>query len=47
LLAGRKPDEALAQEAGALAVEGAQPLERNQFKVAVVKALVRKAILKE
>lgn len=45
LLAGQTPSEALAQDAAALAVEGAQPLGRNGWKVEVVKALVRKAII--
>jgi NADPH-dependent glutamate synthase beta subunit-like oxidoreductase/CO/xanthine dehydrogenase FAD-binding subunit len=45
LLEGREPSEALAQEAGALAVAEAQPLVRNKLKVEVVKALIRKAIL--
>jgi hypothetical protein len=45
LLEGKAPSEALAQEAANLAVRDAQPLARNQAKVEVVKALVRKAIL--
>jgi CO/xanthine dehydrogenase FAD-binding subunit len=45
LLEGKEPGEALAQEAGALAVADAQPLVRNKLKVEVVKALLRKAIL--
>jgi NADPH-dependent glutamate synthase beta subunit-like oxidoreductase/CO/xanthine dehydrogenase FAD-binding subunit len=45
LLEGREPGEALAQEAGTLAVEGAQALARNQYKIEVVKALVAKAVL--
>ena len=45
LLEGQAPCEALAQEAASLAVAKAQPLARNRFKVEVVKALVRKAIL--
>ena len=45
LLEGQAPSEALAQEAASLAVADAQPLARNRFKVEVVKALVRKAIL--
>ena len=45
LLEGRAPSEALAQEAASLAVADAHPLARNQLKVEVVKALVRKAIL--
>jgi CO/xanthine dehydrogenase FAD-binding subunit len=45
LLEGQAPSEALAQEAGKLAVAKAQPLARNRPKVEVVKALIRKAIL--
>ena len=45
LLEGQTPSEALAQEAASLAVSDAQPLARNAFKVEVVKALVRKAVL--
>jgi CO/xanthine dehydrogenase FAD-binding subunit len=44
-LKGKEPSEALAQEAGGLAVAEAQPLARNKLKVEVVKALLRKAIL--
>ncbi len=46
LLEGRAPSAALAEEAGALAVQGAQPLDRNEWKVEVVKALVVKAVLR-
>jgi NADPH-dependent glutamate synthase beta subunit-like oxidoreductase len=45
LLEGKEPSEALAKEAGLLAVKDAQPLVRNKLKVEVVKALIRKAIL--
>jgi CO/xanthine dehydrogenase FAD-binding subunit len=45
LLEGKEPSEALAKEAGLLAVKDAQPLVRNRLKVEVVKALIRKAIL--
>jgi len=45
LVEGREPGEALAAEAGTLAVRNAQPLVRNKLKVEVVKALLRKAIL--
>jgi NADPH-dependent glutamate synthase beta subunit-like oxidoreductase len=44
-LEGGEPGEALAQEAGALAVADAQPLARNRLKVEVVRALIRKAVL--
>jgi CO/xanthine dehydrogenase FAD-binding subunit len=43
-LEGKQPGEALAQEAGALAVRDAQPLLRNKLKVEVVKALLGKAV---
>lgn len=45
LLEGQSPSEALAEEAANLAVREAQPLARNRFKIEVVKALVRKAVL--
>lgn len=45
-LEGKAPGEALAQEAASLAVADAQPLARNQHKVEVVKALVKKAVLR-
>jgi NADPH-dependent glutamate synthase beta subunit-like oxidoreductase/CO/xanthine dehydrogenase FAD-binding subunit len=45
LLEGKAPGAALAQEAAALAVKGAQPLGRNRAKIEIVKALVRQAIL--
>lgn len=45
LLEGQAPGERLAAEAAALAVRGAQPLARNGAKIAIVGALVRKAIL--
>jgi xanthine dehydrogenase YagS FAD-binding subunit len=46
LLEGRAPSQGLAQAAAELAVQGAQPLERNEWKVEVVKALVAKAVLR-
>ncbi len=45
LLEGREPGEALAQEAGRLAVSEAQPLARNKFKVEVVRGLLRKLLV--
>ena len=45
LLKGHAPNEALADEAAALAVRDAQPLARNRAKVEIVKALVTKAVL--
>lgn len=44
-LTDRAPDEATAEVAGILAVKSAQPLARNGFKVQLVKALLKKAIL--
>lgn len=40
LLRGRRPDPSLAEEAAALAVEGARPLSRNRYKVELVRGLV-------
>jgi len=44
-LVGRKPDEETAEVAASIAVRGAQPLAGNSFKLAIVQALVKKAIL--
>jgi NADPH-dependent glutamate synthase beta subunit-like oxidoreductase/CO/xanthine dehydrogenase FAD-binding subunit len=44
-LLGRAPDEETADLAGILAVKNAQPLAGNKFKVQLVKALLKKAIL--
>jgi NADPH-dependent glutamate synthase beta subunit-like oxidoreductase len=44
-LVGRKPDEETAEVAASIAVHGMQPLAGNAFKVAIVRALVKKAIL--
>jgi thioredoxin reductase len=46
-LRGRAVDEATAARAGELAVRECHPLARNGFKVQVVKALVRRAVLGE
>ncbi len=46
LLEDQAPSEALAEEAASLAVRDAQPLACNRLKMQVVKALVRKAILR-
>ncbi|MBI5487579.1 MAG: FAD binding domain-containing protein [Deltaproteobacteria bacterium] len=43
-LRGKRPDGETAAKAAALAVEGATPLGENRFKVAIVKALVARAI---
>jgi NADPH-dependent glutamate synthase beta subunit-like oxidoreductase/CO/xanthine dehydrogenase FAD-binding subunit len=44
-LVGRVPDEATAEEAGLLAIRGAVALEQNGYKLQILKALVRKAVL--
>jgi hypothetical protein len=44
-LIGKPLDEQTAEVAATLAVRGATPLGRNAFKVQIVKALVRKALL--
>ncbi len=46
-LKGRTLDEATSAEAGAIAVKGVRPLAKNKFKVQIVRALLRKAILAE
>ncbi|OGR61498.1 MAG: hypothetical protein A2X36_06985 [Elusimicrobia bacterium GWA2_69_24] len=44
-LKGRIPDEATAARAGDIAVQGCMPLGKNGFKVQLVRALLRKAVL--
>jgi NADPH-dependent glutamate synthase beta subunit-like oxidoreductase len=44
-LAGKTLCEETAEAAGAIAVRGAKPLGGNKFKVQIVKALLRKAVL--
>jgi NADPH-dependent glutamate synthase beta subunit-like oxidoreductase/CO/xanthine dehydrogenase FAD-binding subunit len=44
-LLGKALDEAIAEAAAAIAVRGVQPLNGNRFKIQIVKALLRKAIL--
>ena len=44
-LKGRKLDETSAENAAQTAVKGAIPLEKNEFKVFLTKALVKRAIL--
>ena len=46
-LKGRPINEATAQTAGELAVKDAAPLQKNRYKLQVVKALLKKAILAE
>ncbi|HEY3277401.1 MAG TPA: hypothetical protein VGJ94_12340 [Syntrophorhabdaceae bacterium] len=43
-LTGRMIDNAVAEEAARLAVEGAKPLSGNAYKVEIVKTLVKRAI---
>ena len=44
-LAGRKPDEALAEAAAELAVEGSAAMANNSYKIQEVRALIKKMIL--
>ncbi len=44
-LAGQQVTESLAAEAGRLAVDGARPLSKNRYKVALVENLVRRKLL--
>lgn len=43
-IAGKKIDEALAEEAGKAAVAAARPLEHNKYMVAVARTLVKRAL---
>lgn len=43
-IAGKPVNETTAEMAGALAVEGAKPLRHNEYKIALVKNLVKRAI---
>ena len=43
-LVGAAPSEELAQAAGELATRGAKPLRHNQYKVALLRNLVRRAV---
>lgn len=44
-LKGKAIDEATAEEAGKLAVDGAQPLSQNKYKVQLAKVAVKRALL--
>lgn len=44
-LAGKTLDEATAEEAGKMAVDGAQPLSQNAYKVQLAKVAVKRALL--
>jgi xanthine dehydrogenase YagS FAD-binding subunit len=45
LLKGRRIDEAIAVEAGQLALEGAKPLSGNAYKIEITKTLIKRAIM--
>jgi CO/xanthine dehydrogenase FAD-binding subunit len=44
-LIGKTLDEATAEAAAAIAIRRVQPLNGNRFKIQIIKALLRKAIL--
>ncbi len=44
-LVGKPIDEAVAEEAGKLAVQGAKPLSRNRYKIQLARVAVRRALL--
>jgi xanthine dehydrogenase YagS FAD-binding subunit len=44
-LRGKKLDQAAAEKAGEIALEGAQPLKDNAYKVGMAKALVQRGLL--
>jgi xanthine dehydrogenase YagS FAD-binding subunit len=44
-LRGKKIDEAAAQKAGEIALEGARPLKDNAYKIDLAKSLIRRALL--
>ena len=45
LVEGQRIDAALAARAGAIAIEGATPLARNEYKLQLVTAVVRRTLL--
>ena len=45
LIEGKAITESLAAEAGALALQGAEPLSKNAYKAEIAKTLVKRAIL--
>ena len=45
LLAGQRITPDLASRAGVVAIEGAEPLAKNAYKVPLTKALVRRTLL--
>ncbi|MGH7769544.1 MAG: FAD binding domain-containing protein, partial [Candidatus Binatia bacterium] len=44
-LRGKKMDEAAAQKAGEIALDGARPLKDNVYKIGLAKSLVERALL--
>ena len=44
LVAGRTPDEATQNEAGELAIRGARALRHNDYKIPMMRNLVRRAV---
>ena len=44
-LRGKKIDDATAQKAGEIALEGAQPLKDNVYKIGLAKSLIQRALL--
>ena len=44
-LRGKRMDEAAAEKAGEIALEGAKPLKDNVYKVGLAKSLVERALL--
>lgn len=46
-LNGKEATEAVAEEAGEIAVRNAKPLSKNKYKIQIMKALIKKAILEK
>jgi len=44
-LRGKKIDDTTAQKAGEIALEGAQPLKDNVYKIGLAKSLIQRALL--
>jgi len=44
-LAGQRVTPELAAKAGAIAIEGAQPLSHNRYKIPITQAVVKRTIL--
>jgi len=45
-LAGKQLSEGVAAQAAQIALQGAKPMEQNQYKIPLTQALVRRALLK-